>query len=125
MIETRKRSTILNLVIAAIILLIAFLFWPSGSKFAQSNKIDVSETQIKILLRRINIRKEPDVDSEDIGDVFRGEIYTVLDHVEKNDYYWYKIKTDNDIYMRIHVPGRVYGRMRQSRVRTGRNASYR
>ena len=97
MIETRKRSTILNLVIAAIILLIAFLFWPSGSKYAQSNKIDVSQTQIKVLLRRINIRKEPDVKSEDIGDVFRGEVYTVLEQIEKKDYYWYKIKTDSGI----------------------------
>ena len=74
MIETRKRSTILNIVVATIILLIAFLFWPNNEKFAQSNKIDSTKTQIKILLKRINIRKTTDFESEDIGDVYRGEI---------------------------------------------------
>ena len=97
MIETRKRSTILNLVVAAIILLIAFLFWPNGTKYTQSNKTDRTKTQIKILLKRINIRKDADIESEDIGDVYRGEIYTVLSHIDHKDFYWYHIKTENGI----------------------------
>lgn len=77
--------------------MIAFLFWPNNNRFAQSNKIDVSKTQIKILYRRINIREEADVNSKDIGDVYRGEVYTVISHIEKKDYNWYQIKTDSDI----------------------------
>ena len=97
MIETKRRSTILDLVIAAIILLIAVLFWPNEAKFRQSNPVDRSKTQIKILNKRINIREEPDINSKDLGDVYRDEIYTVLGHVDNDDYYWYKIKTNNDI----------------------------
>ena len=97
MIETKKQSTILNVFVGAIILLIAFLFWPNGNKIDQSNKIDRTKTQIKILLKRLNVRSAPNVDSEDLGDVYRGEIYTVLSHTETSDYYWYHIKTENDI----------------------------
>lgn len=97
MIETKKQSTIFNVVIGAIILLIAFLFWPSNNRVDQSNKIDRSKTQIKILLKRLNVRAAANIDSEDIGDVYRGEIFTVLSHVDSDNYYWYKIKTETDI----------------------------
>ena len=81
MIETRKNALILNLVLGAIILFVAFLFWPNDNKNKQSNPIDKSKTQIEVKVKRINIRKEPSVDSEDIGDVYEGEIYTVISHV--------------------------------------------
>ena len=97
MIETKKRSLILDLVLGAIILLIAFLFWPNPERFTQSNRIDRTKTQIKIIAKRINIRKEPSIESEDIGDVYLDEIYTVLDHIDKEDYYWYQIKTNQGI----------------------------
>ncbi len=97
MIETKKQSTILNIVVGAIILLVAFLFWPRGNKIEQSNKIDRTKTQIKVLLKRINVRASADINSEDVGDVYRGEIYTVLSHVETDDFYWYHIKTENNI----------------------------
>ena len=97
MIETRKNALILNLVLGAIILFVAFLFWPNDNKNKQSNPIDKSKTQIEVKVKRINIRKEPSVDSEDIGDVYEGEIYTVISHVDKGKYYWYHIKTSTGI----------------------------
>ena len=55
----------------AIIILIAFLFWPKTEEIVQSNKIDKSKTQIRIEAKRINIRKSPTIESEDVGDVFK------------------------------------------------------
>ena len=93
MIETKRRSLILNVVLTAIILVIGFLFWPGKEKFNQSNPRDVNKTQIKVKVKALNIRKEPTVDSKDIGTVYLGEIFTVLEHIDEEDYYWYKIKT--------------------------------
>ena len=46
MIETKRRSTILNVILTAIILIIGFLFWPGKEKFNQSNPRDVNKNQI-------------------------------------------------------------------------------
>lgn len=97
MIETKKRSLILYIVLDAIILLIAVLFWPNNNKVEQSNDIDPSKAQIKIKVKRINIREEASVMSNDIGDVYSGEIYTVLSHVDTEKYYWYHIKTNHGV----------------------------
>ena len=97
MIETKRRSTILNIVLTAIILVIGFLFWPGKEKFNQSNPRDVNKTQVKIIVKALNIRKEPTVDSKDIGTVYLDEIFTVLEHIDNDDYYWYKIKTKQGI----------------------------
>ena len=93
MIETRKKSLILNIVLGAIVFIIAVLFWPDDKEVVQSNKVDSSLTQIKINVKRLNIREEPSEDSKDIGDVYYDEVFTVLSHVDKEKYYWYKIKT--------------------------------
>lgn len=93
MIETKRRSTILYVVLTAIILIIGFLFWPGKEKFNQSNPRDVNKNQIKIKVKALNIRQDPTVDSKDIGTVYLGEIFTVLEHIDKEDYYWYRIKT--------------------------------
>lgn len=74
-------------------LIIAILFWPHEEEIIQSNKLDSKKTQIKINVKRLNIRKEADENSKDVGDVFYNEVYTVLSHVDKDKYYWYKIKT--------------------------------
>lgn len=63
---------------------------------SQSNIRDESKKQIKILVDKINIREKADQLSLDIGDVFIGEIYTVLDTVD-NNYIWYKINTNTGI----------------------------
>lgn len=93
MIETKKKSLILNIVLTAIILIIGFLFWPGKEKFNQSNPRDVNKTQIKIKVKALNIREKPTVESKDIGTVYLDEIFTVLEHIDADDYYWYKIKT--------------------------------
>lgn len=93
MIETKKRSLILNIVLTTIILIIGFLFWPGKEKFNQSNPRDVNKTQIKILVKALNIREKPTVESKDIGTVYMDELFTVLEHIDADDYYWYKIKT--------------------------------
>lgn len=93
MIETKRKSLILNIVLTTIILVIGFLFWPGKEKFNQSNPRDVNKTQIKIKVKALNIRKEATVESKDIGTVYEGEIFTVLERIDNEDYYWYKIKT--------------------------------
>lgn len=92
-----KVELMMNSIIVTVILLIAAIFfWPSSSN-TQSNPIDKTKTQIKVIVKRINIRKEPTIYSDDIGDVYEGEIYTVLEHIDDSDYYWYKITTNNGI----------------------------
>lgn len=86
-----------SIIVAIILLIIAIFFWPSSDRDLQSNKVDTSKTQIKVIVKRINIREEPTVNSSDIGDVHEGEIYTVLETVDKADFYWYKIATNNGI----------------------------
>lgn len=59
----------------------------------QTNEIDNSKKQIKIMVDKINIRMEASKDSTDIGDVYYGEIYDVLGVIEDDNYTWYNIKT--------------------------------
>lgn len=59
----------------------------------QTNEIDNSKKQIKIMVDKINIRMEASKDSADIGDVYYGEIYDVLGVIEDDIYTWYNIKT--------------------------------
>ncbi len=81
-----------------LVLIVASLVWPRGDENSnQSNDIDSSKTQIKIIVKRINIRKEASISSEDIGDVYDGEIFTVLEYVSDDEYYWYKIETSTGI----------------------------
>jgi hypothetical protein len=98
--KNSKGTIVISLAMSVVLILVGLLVWPNGEKkkeIVQSNEIDASKTQIKVIAKRINIRKEPTISSEDIGDVYSGEIYTVLEDLEKEDYYWYKIKTNNDI----------------------------
>ena len=88
---------IIQSLMSAFVLLVAILCWPKKNVVTQSNKIDSSKTQIKIVTRRINIRKESTIDSEDLGDVYQDEIYDVLDYKDNGDYYWYKIMTNTGI----------------------------
>lgn len=92
-----KVELMMNSIIVTVILLItAIFFWPSSNN-TQSNSIDKTKIQIKVIVKRVNIRKEPTIYSKDIGDVYEGEIYTVLEHIDNSDYYWYKITTNNGI----------------------------
>lgn len=96
--NNKSEAIFSSLIVLAMICIIAFLFWPnSNARKGQSNDIDESKLQIKIIVKRINIRENASTDSKDIGDVYYDEIYTVLDSVTTDEYYWYKIKTNNDI----------------------------
>ena len=63
----------------------------------QSNALDETKNQFKVKVDKIHIREKPTVDSIDIGDVFYGEIYTILDEVLDDKYNWYHIKTSTGI----------------------------
>lgn len=95
--EINSEIIVNSFVVILILLAIAIIFWPQTKNKNQSNELDESKTQIKVIVKRINIRKEPTILSEDIGDVYEGEIYTVLEHIDNSDYYWYKITTNNNV----------------------------
>ena len=77
--------TIHSVVLAIILIIIAIFFWPNNEEPVQSNDYDESKLQVKVVAKRINIRKLPTTESPDIGDVYKDEIYTVLDYVDKDD----------------------------------------
>lgn len=59
----------------------------------QSNVLDTTKSQFKVMVNQINIRESATTNSADIGDVYYGELYTILDVVEDDIYTWYKIIT--------------------------------
>ena len=63
----------------------------------QTNEIDSTKKQIKIIVDKINIRQAPDINSNVIGGVYSGEIYTVHEEKSNERYNWYKIETGLDI----------------------------
>ena len=63
----------------------------------QTNEINSDLYQVEIIESYVRIRKEPDMTSEHLGYVYRGEVYTVLDTKEKNGKKWLKIKTSTGI----------------------------
>lgn len=68
-----------------------------GTIINQSNEINNSVDQIKILVDKINIRENASIESKDIGDVYINETYSVLDIIDSELYTWYKIKTNTNI----------------------------
>jgi len=68
-----------------------------GEVIVQSNDRDESVEQVEVTNDFINIRSENDSQSEALGKVYKGEIYTVLDKKEDEYYVWCLIKTNNDI----------------------------
>lgn len=66
----------------------------------KSNERDTSKDQIEIITEFIRIREHPSADYNSIilGQVNKGEIYTILDKEEEYDNnYWYKIRTGTGI----------------------------
>jgi hypothetical protein len=59
----------------------------------QTNVVDSTKQQIKVIADKITIKEKPSKDSLDIGNVYNGEFYDVLDIVEDVDYTWFNIKT--------------------------------
>ncbi len=63
----------------------------------QSNNVDTTKNQFKVLVPKVNIRELSTVNSKDMGDVFKDEIYTILDSASDEKYDWYKITTNTNI----------------------------
>ena len=62
--------------------------------YFNSNERDKSKNQLEVITNYINIRSEANMSSDIIGQVHKGDIYTILD--KDNSYYpWYKIRTNN------------------------------
>lgn len=63
----------------------------------QSNELNINKNQLKVLVDKINIRRSSSETSEDIGNVYEGEIYDILDIFDSEIYTWYRIKTSNNV----------------------------
>jgi len=59
----------------------------------QSNDLDVTKEQFRVMVDQINIRESANINSLDIGDVYYGELYTILDTTIDDIYTWYHITT--------------------------------
>lgn len=76
----------------------------------QSNDRDETKKQFKVTNDYINIRTEADTKTAILGKVYKGEIYTILDEVEDEYYFWYLIETNNGIkgYVAVKYNGENY-----------------
>ena len=70
----------------------------NSNEVIQSNGRDLSVPQIEIIEDYINIRKDKAVSSEQLGQVKKGEIYTIINEYPETAYHWYEIKTSNGIH---------------------------
>ena len=72
----------------------------NNSKEDEKDNISTEEQtrgKIKILVYQINIRREANETSEDIGEVLVDEIYDVLEIIDSDNYTWYKINKNGVI----------------------------
>ena len=60
-----------------------------------ANERDPSKKQLKVIHDYINIRKDASSNSDIIGQVHKGDIYTILDQKEWSSYSWYQIRMSN------------------------------
>lgn len=67
------------------------------SYLEQSNTLDKTKRQIQIMVDKINIRSEASETSTDLGDVYNGEVYNILEEVDSQVYIWYKITTNRGL----------------------------
>jgi len=99
----KKKKIILIVVLLIITLVLTGLLISKNTnnennkKIVQTNERDETKEQIEIINEYINIRKENDSQSEAIGKVYKGEIYTVLEKVEDEYYVWCRIETTDGI----------------------------
>ena len=97
-----KKKKIILIIIMLIITLVlsGLLIYRNIDKeevIEQTNKRDETVEQIEITNEDVNIRKENDSESESLGKVYKGEIYTVLEKKEDEYYNWVLIETTNGI----------------------------
>ncbi len=63
----------------------------------QSNKRNSNTDQVEIITDYINIRSEKSVESDILGKVHKGEIYSILS-TDDSSYKWIEINTENNIH---------------------------
>ena len=68
-----------------------------GFIIGTSNKENNNKMQVKVIIGKINIRKEAGVNSDKVGIVEKGTILDVIEYKMDEKYIWFKIKTDNNI----------------------------
>lgn len=92
-----------------IILAIAlpFLLNLISYKDIQSNERDYNVRQIEIVTDYINIRANKSINSEILGEVYYGEIFTVISEDEESKFNWYEIETNHGI--RGYIAGKNNG----------------
>jgi hypothetical protein len=61
------------------------------------NPINITKPYLEISADKINIRSNANEKSTDIGDVYKGEIYKILDIIDSQIYIWYKIIVNDNI----------------------------
>lgn len=99
-----KKKIILIIILSIIIItqIISILFL-NKKEVIQTNERDQKVLQVEIINDYIKIRDDPSFKSNILGQVKKGEIYTVIDKKEaetteeETQYYWYEIETTNKI----------------------------
>lgn len=88
--HSKKKLFVLFLIYTMCILAMVSIFLTAPS---QSDERNTSVNQIKITENYIELREKPSPYAKIIGGLYWGEIYTVLDSVERDEYMCYKIRT--------------------------------
>lgn len=97
------KKKIILIILLSIIIIIQTIFLIKNKTITQSNQRDETVLQIEVINDYIKIRDNPNFKSNVLGEVKKGEIYTVIDKKEaetteeESQYYWYEIKTENNI----------------------------
>lgn len=86
-----------RLLISFLLLSIVSITGCSNNIKNQSNDRNENASQIEIINEYINIRKEKSIDSDVIGKVYKGEIYTVISSDDSANK-WIEIETTNKIH---------------------------
>ena len=68
-----------------------------GGNYPQTNIRNENVAQVEITTNYINIRSSQSVDSEILGQVYKGEIYTIISENKESEHKWLEIKTSNGI----------------------------
>lgn len=89
----KKLTSKIYLLLILILLCLAFTACNGGKNTPQTNDRDTSQKQVEIINDYINIRKDATTNSDVLGKVQKGEIYTVLE----TNKLWIKIQTSSHV----------------------------
>lgn len=89
----KKITSKLHLLLLFILLCLTITACSGSKNIRQTNERDSNQKQVEIINDYINIRSQATTNSDVLGKVQKGEIYTVLE----TDKFWLKIQTSNNI----------------------------